>query len=575
MTQANRQDIVIASPRNERIVEHIGHAFIQAVLELCEYATVRYKWMRFLPKKDHVQYSGLWLKLVDMIEENLNKEPVLLPRSENGLRKIKDLRIPCQSYYDSRGDPLFRDVEPEMWLSQHYERADIEILRAWGLHDIRTRELLSMVQQELSLPDSRMRSEDTDDDWHTKAANMLSKMALKQKYLSALRQLEIIPCRGSPTDWISQGSVTDPNTICLAESEQGVPVPDDLNLRVITSKASNNPERVAFFKRLGLEFADTSAVRHSILERHQDYLNPHIPNSVPAVQVVVDQLKFLCLTQHTDWQQEDETHQVILIDQYCNPWDATSDHPLYLRNNDPYGPRELLKVTKAGAPGLAAKFLHSCFLLPEGELPQKPTPDSETWSDWLRSYAGVHHSLRLTTPSLDDLSSECYYVAKHRPEKFLGLLRHHRLTASEDEDTPEWCIMSEKLEKVEVLCHRNRMVPFSETYLPLSHLQETCCRFLTEHHEFPFLKIKDTISRENCISLKWDFLIDFAGVSAEEDLAFYLAILGQLYDSAEDDQIGIRVVHLYSMIYTKYANVQLDSRDAERETRNAQKEQIK
>jgi hypothetical protein len=577
VTQASREDVQEGSPRNERIVEHISRAFIQAVLGFCKHPRLRYTWMRFLPQNNY-PYTGLWKRLVDMIRKNLATEAVLFPRTERGLYRIGDLRKPCGLYCDAEGHPLFGDVEPEMWMSQHYEAEDIEILRSWGLESFSTQDLLRMVWQDLSLPDSRMKSEQTDDDWHTRAATMLSEMASKQEALHTLRQLELIPCRGSPTYWMSVASFR--TKVSLAKSEEGIPVPDDLPLQVITSEACRNPKRVAFFKQLGLEFFDTIALRDWILRRHAYYRNSFMNTYTADVQVLVDQMKFLYLTQHKDPASEYSTYaEVAVIDDRGEFWVGSyEDQPLYIwyTRSDPYGPRELLQITEAGetpgsgAPGMPARFLHSRYFL---DPPRKPTPDSKAWSAWLQSYTAVQDSLRLIDSSGSELSAECYYVAEHRPEKFLGLLHHHwRLGKMDDR---EWHVMGERLKQLTVLCRGDRRVATSETYLPLSDLQGMCCRFLTKYHRFPFLYLDECISRETYAAKKWDFLVKFAGVRVDEDLAFYLAILGEMRKSEQDPQTAIRVVELYRMIYMKYSHAQFEDRGTSRGTRTTAQAQIR
>lgn len=244
-----------------------------------------------------------------------------------------------------------------------------------------------------------------------------------------------------------------------------------------------------------------------------------------------------------------------MIDESRKVWGSFSDDTLYLSDQSPYGPSELLRATDAGeepgsgAPGIDVRFLHGLFTR---NPPEKPSPNSETWLDWLTIRALVQDTVRLFK-TRDAFSDEFYYVAHHRPEKFLGFLRSkwtvEEIRISRQMDP----ILHEKLGQIKVRCHNNLMTPLSETYLPLHDLQEKCDRFLAKGHGFPFLSIEEDISRETYKALNWDFLIDWAGVSVQDDLSFYLSILDELRGSVEDDGTGVRVVNLYSMIYTKFA----------------------
>ncbi|KAG6368207.1 hypothetical protein INS49_002408 [Diaporthe citri] len=122
---ANRQDIVATSPRNQGIIEHISDAFIHSVLEFCEHPALRYTWMRFLPNKTQYPYDNFWSILVNLIESKLHNASILLPQSEDSLRKISDLRELDPCLCDSKGEPLFRDVTPKKWLSRLYHREDV------------------------------------------------------------------------------------------------------------------------------------------------------------------------------------------------------------------------------------------------------------------------------------------------------------------------------------------------------------------------------------------------------------------------------------------------------------------
>lgn len=226
---------------------------------------------------------------------------------------------------------------PEKWLSQAYLRDDIRILKSWGMPKIRAEEILSMVQNDLNLADSQMKSEETDDDWHTRAANMLSEIAKgSASTLSTLRTLELIPCRGkklnpyedNPTFWIAANSVTTPSTICFAETEEGIAIPYDLGLHIMTSTASKNAARAGFLKLLGATTADTNELRHMVYARHQTYLTRRVGTTIPTV---FDQLKFLYLTDPSDLRSVAEESQLALIDESRKWWGPSSDKDtLYL-----------------------------------------------------------------------------------------------------------------------------------------------------------------------------------------------------------------------------------------------------
>ncbi|KND89214.1 hypothetical protein TOPH_06201 [Tolypocladium ophioglossoides CBS 100239] len=120
VTQANMQDVVTTSVRNQRLVDGIADAFITAVQQLCEHDTLQYQWMRYLPKKEDYPWDDFWTSLLDKIGARLRSTPVLRPANGGALRLIKDLRVNAPIELDRNEKPLFSDISPEIYLSLRY-----------------------------------------------------------------------------------------------------------------------------------------------------------------------------------------------------------------------------------------------------------------------------------------------------------------------------------------------------------------------------------------------------------------------------------------------------------------------
>lgn len=555
MTQANRQDIVITSRRNIDIRNKIVDVFIQAIMEMGLSPILKYTWMRFLPNHERYRYDSFWFELFATLKHKLYTTPCVLSRSQNHLRKIKDLRRLPAFCSDDRGDPLFKDLDPEIWLSEKYSVGDIAILERFGMPTIEVGTLIDMVEQDLRSPNSRTRSIKADQHWHTVAAKMLSNIADKSgACLDRLRKLDLLPIRQPTpyaTSWVSSEKVVD---AFFPKSNAGVFIPEDVHPWVLEPEASESEARMELFRRLGVSVASVHQIQQMILKRHQAYL--HLPPSTVVtprqLNWLFSQLCYLCHTQVPISAREKP--QIALVDSQSRWRNSTSMQPLYIPNNEPFGPRELLRETSpgpqpgSGAPGLQAMFLNS-YIFPLN--PERSELDPGTWRSWLTRHARVRDELMLTSPTTDELSLECKYVAKHRPEKFLGFLQH-RWSA----EGPEVYNSDNKLKEMRslaVLCHDDQLVPFPKTYLPLEDLQEICNSFLEPDQIFPFLKIQDSMRRETYDRLNWSFLVKWARVNVNDDLTFYLDILRHLrQNDAEDLQNPDQIIRLYSRIFAKF-----------------------
>jgi hypothetical protein len=99
----------------------------------------------------------------------------------------------------------------------------------------------------------------------------------------------------------------------------------------------------------------------------------------------------------------------------------------YIADDQPYGAQELFRFISpegehyAGAPGLRVSFVHPEYMK---NNPEPPEGQGLQWSTWFTTSLSIREQMRLTEKQGQNLSlsEECLYVAKHRPEKFLGFL---------------------------------------------------------------------------------------------------------------------------------------------------------
>src|SRR5690606_35850548 len=118
-------------------------------------------------------WDPFWKGLVDRIKEQLQYETVLRSRSKGQLRLIRDLKWRHPGVNDRFGSPLFRDLDPELYLSDFYTQQDIGILKDFGLDQLDMVDIVETVQQDLredSGTTSRLRSARSTKDWHTRVS---------------------------------------------------------------------------------------------------------------------------------------------------------------------------------------------------------------------------------------------------------------------------------------------------------------------------------------------------------------------------------------------------------------------
>jgi hypothetical protein len=262
VTQANREDIVTDSPRNRGLANGIAEAFIKAVLQFCR-GTAQYTWMRYLPRKRSHHWDPFWGALVERIEELLGHERILYTRGMRILRPVKDLRYRMECTNDRRGNPLFEDLRPELYLSDAYADEDIKILEDVGLEALNIQHCVDLARQDLASASSRFKSPATDEDWHHRAASLLS-VPFQERWkdqITQLRMLKLIPLVDGSWVAATEGNIfySDVNDILL---------PGDLGLRLVSPAAATNAARRTLFDHLGVQSADVANVRSLIFRKY-------------------------------------------------------------------------------------------------------------------------------------------------------------------------------------------------------------------------------------------------------------------------------------------------------------------
>lgn len=480
---ANREDIVTSSLRNQDLCRQLGGAFITGVKQMCKHPQLRFKWMRYLPSlTGPLLDDPFWGILIETLRNQLADASIMVPRAApSQLRPMGQLRR--HGSLDQYGNPLFNDLQqPDaVYLSQNYDVTDLATLRGFGLKGIHFGQILSRVEADLRSSSSRMRSPETDNDWHSRAANVLLypfKNSSANWSIPNVKALTLLPlCNGQ---WVKTGD----NTVYFSATIDGIEIPRGLGLWLVDPVAASQPCRKELFLALGAEVASSETIR-SLIFNHI-VTGPQGDSFFKDTSIVF--LRFLYLT-------HPENAPVGVYDQFefltaSLEVAIPSQHDLYLEDDTSrYGPAKL---------ELAVHFLHPDYL-------NDPPVDLKAWKLWLYKFVGIRTRLRLVCNDefgQVSLAEEVLHVAEHRPTKFVGLL-HNLLTIGNNKANLT-DVLAQQLLSMDVLCDGRQMIPLANTIFPLPGLRQLAARFMDPNEDLPFLKLETTVSDENL--RRWDVL---------------------------------------------------------------------
>lgn len=322
-------------------------------------------------------------------------------------------------------------------------------------------------------------------------------------------------------------------------------IPTNLKLNLLVSEAARNRDRKRLFDRLGVQEPLVSHIRYAITIHHGSH-DVALPNNRMN-------LEFLYLTAHLD-QDNDYAlaYRKIKLFDHMHRKRSPEDYTFYFPGEDPYGAQQLFRPVDPGkscdsAPDLDVSFLHSDYMSCSSTQPDE---ENRTWRTWLSQMWYVRDVIPLTCSGR--LSEECLYVAKQRPEKFLGFLL--KCWKSEGSKVTESQALIHALLSVEVLCENGNMHPLGSTYVHAKQL-EYGDRFIQEDEPFPWLKQEASLSDVPGLS-DLEVLTGALGFGyPKSELEFYLTLLRFIKNASEDAgrlaDVG-RVYELYGRIESRY-----------------------
>ncbi|KAI1271736.1 hypothetical protein F5Y07DRAFT_382043 [Xylaria sp. FL0933] len=556
VTQANRQDIVTSSSRNRALRDGIADAFAEAMKQLCTDELLRYTWIRYLPTTSDYPWDEYWSGLYERIRKKVQDTPLMLSFTESFPYKIEQMRKSRDSDADDNGDPIFKNIHPERYLSRRYLRSELDKIHCYyGLKLMEYSEIIMRASEDLKIPDSRMKSTATGDEWHEKAARLLCYAFSESEELKrAIERLDVIPLENRK--WIRARNA--PYQLSFPDTDGGLPIPRDLPLSIISSSASKGHYRSQLYSLLGATRPPDSRVRQLIFDKYSALVQKNIVyEGWDEPEISIAHLEFLF---HTDGMNpaDIDRYQYVTVLTEGKSLVTPRSVDVYVSSDHRYGAKRLLEPTTSvgspqnSTPGYPTHFmLHEYVVTPssenliEGGKDEEGLRSTEIWFDWLQDRLGIRVHLRL----FDDVhgfTDMFQYIINHRPEEIVGLLQYQWPIIKEQ--ITNHAALRKKIADIAVPCYeRPDLYSLSRTYLPLPELRDRFAQYVDLISGFNFLNFENTLAPDDLSS--WMFLHDYFGVGNSDTLSFYLDILAAI--NCDEPVEPRKVFDLYQIIYGK------------------------
>lgn len=545
---ANRQDI-IENEWNESLLHGVVETFTDAVLQFCQHSTLQFQWMRYMPGTDIP--GGFWAQLQPKIVEQLKATPILRPRSGGALKQPHQLKWLDADAQDKDGNPLFSDLPEELYLSQHYDLDDKLPLDQLGVQHVTMSEICARVKADLISPSSRMKSATSSYDWHSRSAKLLMLSFDKDEEAAAdqVRKMGLIPLQGGRWASAESGSIFYPH------NHDGLPIPTDLGLQLVSAESLKHPDRKALFSKLGIKECPPEDVIAKIIDQYVKRIKVHLHSSVMHLRYLYWELPK---------EETDLSGFIYLLDGRCTAvyrvrvTDGRKQvvDDMYFESDDEYGPKQLFSGQLFGQntwPSYAAHFINSAYLTAVSPLARA---NDISWIDWLAKFANVQRIPRLARPSSTQMSEAFLHIIKHRKNMIVGTLKHH-WGSYREMMKPE---IVEALSVVSVTCEDVPNTPMKETYMPLPRLK-SLCNELGVGQKWPFLKLPVELDDES--GKDWQFLEKFQ-VGTEASVTLYLDILQQIVRSNKDSHPEL-TAKCKNDLFTVYGAIEEHCKTADRD----------
>ncbi|KAF5576686.1 hypothetical protein FPCIR_12476 [Fusarium pseudocircinatum] len=545
---------VTTSADNPEIKDQVATAFFRAILQFCEHPTLCYYWPLFLTPRLR-DLDPFWSGLDADIRSWIAQNPVLISRGVKRWRLISHLTILSVDAQDHAGKPLLDDPINRPFLSSKYPPEVVNTLKEYGLASLNSTQFLTLLELHLNSPRLRLFMVRRTKEWHGALARLLSKYFVDDEPSERIKSLPLLQLRDGSLISAASGSVYFPTTI-------NIDIPENLNLRVVSSFASCGLYTRALYQQLGVLQATVVQVRSLILDSFSS-------SKDLSLHDIKSYLRYLYLTHQSFNAEHEQPYQAVKIMTLGmtieRPWSSI----VYLPGMDgSYTPQKLV--------GLGMFWLsHSLnFLHPEilKDAPNQSSLCHLSWKKWLCDCLGIRERFSLfrrktlveqepngnissISDEADVLSEEYQYVFKHHPDRFLGFIQH--LWAFDGPRLLKSPTLVSEIQGLpaQKLCAVDRPLNLQDTWVPLKELKDCVQHYMEYPDKFPFLKLEEEEEDINvATATKWSFLTKHFSVKWRNDMDFLLDILESIKHSCNtlSPWQMAKVIELYSAILARF-----------------------
>ena len=478
-----------------------------------------------------------WSGVRETIFNRLKNKRILLTW-KGKLKHPERLQHLSSRHCDRRGQPLFDDLECEVYLSPRYKWSKYaDNLIELGVKNHSYESMLDRLDSCLRGDKPRFLDPALDDDWHTRVAKLLVRTLKSHPSSSGAAQR----IKNMPLVPVSDGSrlKSSASGVYFPNDSKGVAIPGDLDLDIVHPEALGNPSRKALFDALGVTHCDPSEVIKFILKR---YNLPHLVN----LQNSISHLRYFF------WSSEDEVPQrMYIMDRHERPVyrvrvpygvDIIIDD-LYFQTPGRCGTEELSRKLESDGRSTGMLFIHEAYL---GAVSTEAKSNGWSWEDWLETAGSVRRIPRLRDRHTDKLSNLFQNIAISHPLTLVDLLRtywhNYRWV-----NTPQ---IIKSIKHMKVPCQNtNGSHPLKKTYFPSTQLKNICSRTSIADSFDRFIEPLSEWATDTTDG--WGFLAEF-GVGLNPDIVFMERVLHFLKEITPLDQAQNGFFALYQELSVRY-----------------------
>lgn len=466
-----------------------------------------------------------------MIIEALAEHPILLTRK--GVRQLPSrLQRLSERHCDKHGEPLFEDLQQEVYLSSDYRPENREYLRELGVTTLSWNNIIARINPYLQGETPRFLHSDQDDDWHTRVANLLMRGLKDKDVESKIKGLPLIPLR--------DGSLCQNRSkmIFFPTDNLGNYIPSDLGLPIVDDDALKNNARKSLYEKLGVQYCQPSFVASQIVKR---YVPPHRINLADSIS----HLKYLYQTLPDDEALNDcifvmNQSEVPIYRKFVTFGRSITVDDLYFDTIGDFGTRHLAQELKSNAsPGI--HILHDSYL---EAISLNEEIKGRSWKQWLEKKALIRRVPRLRHSSTTGISPLFTQIIAFRPQLLVGLLkRYWNSYKSQKTDAIE-----EAIRNAEVPCNgTDTLRPLKATYLPTPQLTKICQQACVIDYFDLFVDLGSSSEASETGLAQWEFLNLF-GVGIKPDIDFFRDILSVLTEDVTGQELKRGLFYVYEQL---------------------------